>query len=576
MTKHPIPDAALDDRQAFVGTSGSGKTHAACTCVERLLHLRARVVVVDPLDVWWGLRLKADGAKAAFPVVIFGGAHGDLPITEQSGALIGETVATMAESCVVSLAGLGTKAAERRFMLAFLEALYRKAPGEPFHIVFDEADLWAPQRTSEPQLQSLMEQVVRRGRVKGFIPWLITQRPAVLSKDVLSQADGLVAMKLTSSQDRDAIAAWIEGQADRADEKRMLARLPQLERGAAVVWIPGRGILEEVKFPPRETFDSSRTPKRGEAVRATALKPIDLGAVKARLARVEEEAGANDPKRLRAEIAHLKRQLAASAAPGPEEIRRAAQAAFERGREAARREAAATLARLGKLIRAAIGASGQIGNALSEAMQRIEPEGPGNSPPTRAPAPRPHPPMPVVRANPAPNPAPRGANGHGSAALASGERKCLTAIAQHPGGVRRETLTVLTGYKRSSRDTYIQRLRSAGLVEIAGDRVIATPLGVEALGPDFEPLPTGEALRERVLRELPDGERRVLEILIDAYPRCVSREQIDIATGYKRSSRDTYLQRLRLRELVEARSGGEVRASDNLFETHLNAAQQQQ
>jgi len=37
----------------------------------------------------------------------------------------------------------------------------------------------------------------------------------VLHKDVLSQADILIAMKLTASQDRDAIGAWIEGQADR-------------------------------------------------------------------------------------------------------------------------------------------------------------------------------------------------------------------------------------------------------------------------------------------------------------------------------------------------------------------------
>ena len=55
--KHPIPDAALDDRLAFVGTSGSGKTYAAGTAVERLLAMKARVVIVDPLDVWYGLRL---------------------------------------------------------------------------------------------------------------------------------------------------------------------------------------------------------------------------------------------------------------------------------------------------------------------------------------------------------------------------------------------------------------------------------------------------------------------------------------------------------------------------------------
>jgi len=53
----------------------------------------------------------------------------------------------------------------------------------------------------------------------------------VVHKDVLSQADILIAMKLTASQDRDAIGAWIEGQADRQDGKRILSDLPRLPRG---------------------------------------------------------------------------------------------------------------------------------------------------------------------------------------------------------------------------------------------------------------------------------------------------------------------------------------------------------
>lgn len=50
--KHPIPSAALDDRLAFVGTAGSGKTYNAGTAVERLLTSGARVVIPDPLGVW--------------------------------------------------------------------------------------------------------------------------------------------------------------------------------------------------------------------------------------------------------------------------------------------------------------------------------------------------------------------------------------------------------------------------------------------------------------------------------------------------------------------------------------------
>jgi len=126
-------------------------------------------------------------------------------------------------------------------------------------------------------------------------------------------------------------------------------------------------------------------------------------------------------------------------------------------------------------------------------------------------------------------------------------------------------LTVLTGYKRSSRDAYIQRLKERGLIYIDGDRVKDTDDGREALGSDFTPLPTGAALREHVLRTLPEGERKVLDILIQQYPDHVPRGAIEEATGYKRSSRDAYLQRLNARELVHITGGGAT-ASADLFD----------
>lgn len=535
---YPIPNAALDDRFAFVGTAGSGKTYAAGTAVERLLAKSAKVVIVDPLDVWWGLRVKADGVKAGFPVVIFGGAHGDLPLSEHAGALIGETVASMAESCIVSLGGMATKSAERRFMLAFLDRLYRKATGEPFHLIFDEADLWAPQKSLEPQLQNLMEQIVRRGRVKGFLPWLITQRPAVLSKDVLSQADGLIAMKLTSSQDRDALGAWIEGQADRADEKRMLARLPTMQRGHGIVWVPGRGILEESAFPEKTTFDSSATPKRGEVKRTATLKPIDLGKLKERLAAVESE---QKPK------AKPSVQQAAPAQTVVVPDARAIREAEDRGRALAVEENKRAWIAEGYRM------------AQREAQTAVAALRPSDA--TLAPMPA----RQIVTASQHRPVAPARPAGPSESSLPSGERVCLIACAQRSNGATRAQVTIDTGYKRATRDAYILRLKGRGYVDQAGDRVVATPAGIAALGTAYEPLPTGDALREVVLSRLPEGERKVLQSLISAYPQPVARETLEAETGYKRATRDAYILRLRVRELVETTGAGYVKASDDLF-----------
>jgi hypothetical protein len=87
----------------------------------------------------------------------------------------------------------------------------------------------------------------------------------------------------------------------------------------------------------------------------------------------------------------------------------------------------------------------------------------------------------------------------------------------------------------------------------------------KVLGSDFEALPTGPALRSYWINRLPDGERKILEVVLEAYPKVITREYLDDQTGYKRSSRDTYLKRLGSRRLVE-KVGTDIRASESLFE----------
>jgi uncharacterized protein len=68
--------------------AGSGKTYTAKGFVERLLDAGARVTVVDPLGVWWGLHAGAQG-NAGYPVIVFGGRHADGPLTAEMGRHLG-------------------------------------------------------------------------------------------------------------------------------------------------------------------------------------------------------------------------------------------------------------------------------------------------------------------------------------------------------------------------------------------------------------------------------------------------------------------------------------------------------
>lgn len=148
--------------------------------------------------------------------------------------------------------------------------------------------------------------------------------------------------------------------------------------------------------------------------------------------------------------------------------------------------------------------------------------------------------------------------------LPIGEEKVLSACIQFETGVTRQQLTVLTGFKRSTRDAYIARLREKGLVDVNGEMVLATNEGREAL-PNAQPLPVGEELQSHWMARLPEGERRIFEILIANHPEAVDRESISEQTGFKRSTRDAYLSRMSAKMLFTEPARGQVRASDQLF-----------
>lgn len=155
--------------------------------------------------------------------------------------------------------------------------------------------------------------------------------------------------------------------------------------------------------------------------------------------------------------------------------------------------------------------------------------------------------------------------------MGAGERQVLIAIAQHgDAGMTREHITVQTGYKRSTRDAYIQRLIQKGhLSAYAGNKFIASESALEALGDDYEPLPTGYALLNYHLQKLPQGEAKVLDYLVNfangrSDGRAPTRDEISDFTGFKRSTRDAYIQRLATRQLVIV-EGQTIRISEHLL-----------
>jgi hypothetical protein len=307
----PIPNAALDHHVAFLGKTGSGKSNAAKVIVEDALDTGERVCVIDPTGAWWGMRLGRKGKPSGgYPVVIFGGLHADVPIGREHGAAVAEVVATSSTPAVIDTR-LMTVGERTAFFTAFAQTLLRSNRG-PLRLVIDEAHVFAPQgRVADPRSGEMLHaanNLVSMGRSIGLRIMLISQRPAKLHKDSLTQVETLVAMRLLAPQDRKAIEEWIGEWADKDQGKEIIQSLPSLKTGDAWVWSPEIGFLERVHFPLARTYDSGKAPTGIED--APELKALDVDKVNALLADAAAELTANDPRQLKARVAELERQLA--------------------------------------------------------------------------------------------------------------------------------------------------------------------------------------------------------------------------------------------------------------------------
>ncbi len=182
-----LPIDLITQTIAILAKKGSGKSYTASVMAEEMLKARQNIVVLDPTGAWWGLQSSADGKSEGFPVVVFGGDHANIPLEETAGEVIAQSIVEQGFSAVIDLS-LFRKGQANRFVATFLETMYR-LNRNPIHLFIDEADAFAPQKSfsDEARILGAMEDIVRRGRKRGIGCTMITQRPAVINKNVLTQ-----------------------------------------------------------------------------------------------------------------------------------------------------------------------------------------------------------------------------------------------------------------------------------------------------------------------------------------------------------------------------------------------------
>lgn len=317
-TKIPIPVTALDQHTIALGKTRSGKSSKLRLLTEHLLSKDLPVGIIDPKGDWWGIRSSADSKKSGFPVVIFGGEHADVPINERSGVEVAELVAAENRPYLIDLGGW-TVGARTRFFIDFTKTLFRLTRGKRW-LVIDECHNFAPQgRTFDVEQAKALHwanRLASEGQGKGLVLLSASQRPQKVNKDYVTSHETLIACRVIHPLDRGAIKDWVDGCADPAVGKAMMTDLAQMPRTDAYVWSPEIGFgPERIHFPMFATYDSFKPQEEGAAQKPKGWAGVDLAAVTAKLAKVVEEAKANDPAALHATIARLTAELGKKPAP---------------------------------------------------------------------------------------------------------------------------------------------------------------------------------------------------------------------------------------------------------------------
>lgn len=528
---------------AILAQRRKGKTYTGSVLAEEMVAAQMPFVALDPTGAWWGLRASADGKSEGLPVTILGGNHGDVPLDRSDGTAIADLVVEEPGYYVIDFNAFESGQAEKDFATDFAKRLYRRKgeQGMDFalHLFVDEADRFVPQRIRDKKegdeaMLGAFETIVRRGGLRGLGTTLISQRAAVVNKNVLEMLDVLIVLRVVGPNDRKAIMEYAssEGTADQIAELR--GSMASLGIGEAWVWEPGEGLFQRVQVRERRTFNSSATPKPGERrIEPRRLAPVELEAVRKRLAETLERQDAEDPVKLQQRIRELERQLRQrSEVAKIEEIKVPVEVPVVPEVVA---ESAEALSRYADKLRVMGTELSVIGIDLAKAKQKAEKQ----RPKTRS-VPAPTGLSTNVRqlSDVRPPKSPKTGDKVGTGdKLPKGQKAVLTALAMYPEGRTQRQVALLCGYKQSGGfRNIIYALRGQGYLVGSPERLQITRGGADALGP-FEPLPTGHELYEWWMSngKLGKGGKAVLEHLVDIYPESMDQEDVADAVGYEHS-----------------------------------------
>ncbi|WP_324662387.1 ATP-binding protein [Haloarcula sediminis] len=244
-----IPVVELLTGRGFItGKSGSGKSNTASVVAEKLLDNGFGLLVVDIDGEYYGL-------KEEYEILHVGGDEEcDIQVTEEHAGKIASLALEQNVPIILDVSSFLDEDEAESLLTEVAKALFAKAKKQkqPFLMLVEECHEWIPEQGSMGEVGKMLIKIGKRGRKHGLGIVGISQRPADVKKDYITQCDWLVWHRLTWNNDTKVVGRILDSQyADAVED---------LDDGEAFMMTDWAEQVRRVQFHRKQTFDAGATP----------------------------------------------------------------------------------------------------------------------------------------------------------------------------------------------------------------------------------------------------------------------------------------------------------------------------
>ncbi|MBX0294281.1 helicase HerA domain-containing protein [Haloarcula nitratireducens] len=244
-----IPVVELLTGRGFItGKSGSGKSNTASVVAEKLLDNGFGLLIVDIDGEYYGL-------KEEYEILHVGGDEEcDIQVTEEHAGKIASLALEQNVPIILDVSSFLDEQEAEDLLTQVSKQLFAKAKKQkqPFLMLVEECHEWIPEKGGMGEVGRMLIKIGKRGRKHGLGIVGISQRPADVKKDYITQCDWLVWHRLTWNNDTKVVGRILDN--DYADA------VEDLNDGEAFMMTDWAESVRRVQFHRKKTFDAGATP----------------------------------------------------------------------------------------------------------------------------------------------------------------------------------------------------------------------------------------------------------------------------------------------------------------------------